>query len=136
MRSSLSPQEKPNRYRFHVLEASGSDDDKPLRDLLCYNCKERHYLIERKTDRNNLFCTMCGALTPIRSVRRERGLAAPSIQNEATAIAQPKQQKPGQRRPHSLTEKHGNPLAEALEAKGFQIIDSQYNVPDAERTNM
>lgn len=128
----MRPQHKPNRYRFSVLEAGG--EDKQIRDMICHNCKERHYLIERKTDRANLFCMKCGALTPIRSIRRERGLAAPSIQAEQTAIIQPKLASNAiTRRPRSMTEKRTDPVVQTLEAKGFQIIDSQYIEPEAQQ---
>src|SRR6266487_6793816 len=52
----------------------------------CVNCKERYYLIDKKGDNNNnLFCINCGHLTPIRTIKHSRGIAAPSIQQQ-TAI--------------------------------------------------
>lgn len=123
--------------RIKVLEEGMTD--KPLRDMLCHNCKQRHYLVERKTDINNYFCTNCGALTPIRSMRRERGLAVPSIQQSGqTAIAQPTTTKDAtgrsrDRKPKTLLRNHkSNPLEESLINKGFQIVDSQYNEPTAQ----
>ena len=128
----IRPPHKPNRYRFSVLEQG--TEDKQLRDMICYNCKERHYLVERKTDKNTLFCSRCGALTPIRSIRRERGLAAPAIQIEQTAIAQPRDKSTSAaRRPRSMTEKRIDPVVQTLEAKGFQITSSQYIEPEAQQ---
>lgn len=118
------PSSSARRGRFTVIDSANYD--KPIRDMLCGNCKQRHYLIERKTDRNNLFCTNCGALTPIRSVRHERGLAAPAIQIAQAAMVQSKAS--FVRKPRGLTEKH-NPLADALEAKGMQVVDSEWHEP-------
>ena len=105
--------------------------EQPLHNTTCQSCKERHYLIERKTDNKNLFCTKCGALTPIRSLKHTRGLAAPAIQQDATAIAQPANVKMGRNRiPEGIhSNKQKNPLEEQLLSKGFQIVDTQYIEP-------
>jgi hypothetical protein len=85
--------------RFKVLEEVLLLSEQPLRDIICHSCKQRHYLIERKTDNKNLFCTHCGALTPIRSVKHGRGLAAPPIQlGQQTAITQSKNVRVGRDR--------------------------------------
>lgn len=112
------------RSRFTVIDSANYD--RPIRDMLCHNCKQRHQLIERKTDRKNLFCTNCGSLTPIRSVRHERGLAAPAIQLEQAAMVQSRDK--FMRKPRGLTEKH-NPLRDALEAKGMQVSESEWYEP-------
>lgn len=106
--------------------------DQPLQNIVCHNCKQRHNLIETKTDTNNLFCTHCGALTPIRSVKHSRGLAAPAIQQGRTAIAQPRKNvATGRNRlPHGIhTNRQRNPIEQMLADKGFEIMDSQYYEP-------
>ena len=115
---------------FKVLEEGLLDQ--PIRDTICQNCKSRHELITLKTDTNNLRCLHCGALTPIRSVKHGRGLTAPAIQNQQTAIAQPtKNIGIGKNRiPTGIhSNKQKNPLEEQLIKKGFQIIDTQYIEP-------
>ena len=105
--------------------------DQPIRDTICQNCKSRHELVELKTDNKNLRCSHCGALTPIRSLRHTRGLAAPAIQQDVTAIAQPKGVEMGRNRiPEGIhSNKQKNPFEEQLLRKGFQIMDSQYYEP-------
>ena len=120
---------------YKVLEEGLLDGQHPLQNTVCSNCKQRHYLVEKKTDNKNLFCTHCGALTPIRSVKHGRGLAAPAIQNQQTAIAQPtKNIGIGKNRiPAGIhSNKQKNPLEDMLIKKGFQIIDSQYIEPEVE----
>ena len=115
---------------FKILE-EGLLDGEPLHNTTCQSCKQRHYLVERKTDNKNLFCTHCGALTPIRSLRHTRGLAAPQIQQDVTAIAQPKGVEMGRNRiPEGIhSNKQHNPVEEQLLKKGFQIMDTQYYEP-------
>jgi hypothetical protein len=111
---------------FKVLEEGLLDQ--PLQNIICHNCKQRHHLIERNIDTNNLFCTHCGALTPIRSVKHSRGLAAPAIQSGRTAIAQPKRNVAmGRNRlPSGIhNNKQRNPIEQMLIDKGFEIVDSQ-----------
>ena len=131
-----SVQRKPTRQQnnrltsnFKVLEEGLLEQ--PLRNIVCHNCKSRHELVELKTDNKNLRCGHCGALTPIRSLRHTRGLAAPQIQQDVTAIAQPKNVQTGRNRiPAGIhTNKQKNPLEEQLLKKGFQIIDTQYIEP-------
>jgi hypothetical protein len=133
MSASLQRKNRPKHNRltsnFKVLEEGLLEQ--PLHNTLCQSCKQRHYLVELKTDNKNLKCTFCGALTPIRSLRHTRGLAAPQIQQDVTAIAQPENVPMGRNRiPQGIhTNKQKNPFEEQLLSKGFQIIDTQYVEP-------
>jgi hypothetical protein len=91
----------------------------------CINCKERHYMVAKKGDNSNLFCTNCGHLTPLRTIKHGRGLAAPFIQ-QPTAIIQSESKIRGRdRKPRGVNSDKKDPLVESLISKGFQIIDSQ-----------
>lgn len=94
----------------------------------CLTCKEQYQLIPNPGDKNNLKCLNCGALTPLRTVKHSRGLAAPSIQMlERTAVIQ--SDKPNvrgkDRRPKGVNTDKRNPLEEPLISKGFQVTDIQ-----------
>ena len=117
--------------RFTVLEEGLLGQEHPLQNTICLDCKSRHTLVELKTDNKNLRCTHCGALTPIRSLKHSRGLAAPAIQSLSTGIAQPKNAALGRNRiPSGIhSNKQKNPLEEQLLKKGFQIMDTQYVEP-------
>lgn len=95
----------------------------------CSNCKERYQLIQKKGDNNNLFCTNCGALTPLRTVKHSRGLAAPAIQMLERTAAVIQSDKPNvrgkDRRPKGINSDKKNELEESLISKGFQVKDSQ-----------
>lgn len=117
---------------IRVLESSQPEYRRENRR--CSNCKERHYLTEQPLDRNNLFCTNCGALTPLRSVRYDRGLAAPAIQQPAGQtggiIQSQVEGGPRSRRPRGIhSNKAENPLVKQLSDRGMQIVDSQYIEP-------
>jgi hypothetical protein len=134
MSASLQRKNRPKHNRltsnFKVLEEGLLEQ--PLHNIVCHNCKSRHELVELKTDNKNLRCGHCGALTPIRSLRHTRGLAAPQIQQaDLTAIAQPENVPMGRNRiPRGIhSNKQKNPFEEQLLNKGFQIIDTQYVEP-------
>ena len=116
---------------FKVLEEGLFDQT--VDNTICQNCKSRHDLVALRTDNKNLRCNHCGALTPIRSIKHGRGLAAPAIQLQETGIAQPKTAMGKSRLPEGIhSNKQKNPFEEQLISKGFQIIDSQYIEPAAQ----
>ena len=79
---------KSDRIKIKVLESdSATFRQGSNNNLQSVNCKERHFLIEKKGDNNNLFCPNSGHRTPIRTIKHSRGLATPSIQPQ-TAIVQ------------------------------------------------
>lgn len=135
--------QRKKRLRINILEA-GSDDSNDInvnrnRDIRCRNCKEWQYLVELNTDRNNLVCSHCGSLTPLRTIKHSRGLAVPAIQqstrNLSSSILQSKSEATGggaqRRRPHGIHSNKPNvPTLNALVNKqGFEIIDVQYLEP-------
>jgi hypothetical protein len=143
--------QRKKRLNIKILE-SGLDDGNDSnvntnKDVRCRNCKEWQYLVEQQTDRNNLFCTHCGSLTPLRTIKHSRGLAAPAIQqstrNLSSSILQSKSEVTTggarSRRPHGI---HDKPRASAaqhiintLTKQGFEIVDSQYTEPTPTESN-
>lgn len=99
-------------------------------NIRCSNCRERHYLITRPDDNYFLFCTNCGQRTALRSIKRERGLAAPAIQEKTVAVQSTHLKKAKDRRPRGLKVKN-TALEEYLLSKGFTVVDVQYNEPNA-----
>ena len=121
--------QRKKRLNVNILETG---EPTTHSDIRCRNCKEWSFLVQQQTDRKNLFCTRCGALTPIRSLKHSRGLAVPSIQQSAAEtgqLLQPRDVKPGSRTPRGIHTTPPNPIVNALMSKGFQIIDSQYIEP-------
>jgi hypothetical protein len=140
----FSPQKRPNRFRFSVLEANGSNyqdalryggNTRPLPTAICKNCKQTNTLSQRPlVDPPNIyFCTNCGTVTAARAVRKKRGLMAPSIQQAAggraqTGIVQPTLTKEkSTRTPTGIhTSRFVNPIVESLTRNpGYTIIDNQ-----------
>jgi hypothetical protein len=122
--------QRKSRIRFNVLGDANINPAATDRGKRCSNCKQVHYLIDNK-DNKNLFCTHCGALTPIRSIKHLRGLAVPTIQQpNSTGILQPKNAA-ADRRPAGI-KRPTNPLELEIINQGFQIIDSQYIEPVSE----
>lgn len=118
-----------------VLESDSASLSKSS-GLQCIHCKERQYMIQKQGDINNAFCTNCGNLTPLRTIKHSRGLAAPSMQ-EPTTIVQPTEKgqikKGSQRIPKSINTKTNNKEEYSAEKyltdRGYTIIDSQYVEP-------
>jgi hypothetical protein len=140
----FSRQQSPRRFRFSVLEASGSNyqdalryggNTRPLPTAICKNCKQTNTLAQRPlVDPPNIyFCTNCGTVTAARALRKKRGLMAPSIQQQSvggraqTGIVQPSLGKKLQRTPTGIHSSHFvNPIVESLTRKpGYTIIDNQ-----------
>lgn len=130
-----------NRFRFSVLSAENAESgtpDRALQETNCHNCHERSYLLRRELvdPKGTLFCTRCGSLTTVRSIKKQRGLAAPTIQQSAahTGIAQQHlttEQKTEARTPQSLLHRRiKNPVIESLlKRTGIQLLDSNTDDP-------
>jgi hypothetical protein len=69
----------------------------------------------------------CGQLTPIRQLKRLRGIRAPGIQESTSNIIQSEKAKVGKRRPSSMINKPVDPAIEAMQSGNIEIIDSQTN---------
>lgn len=89
----------------------------------CIHCHERHYLIQKIEDLNNMFCTNCGNVTPLRTIKHSRGLSAPSIQQETIVASAKSSMRAKNRMPRGIDRKP-NELAKSLLEKGFQVIRS------------
>ena len=120
--------------RIKAIRSSSDFESKSISphgiDLSCINCSERYYFIELESDNNNVFCTYCGHLTPIRQLKRLRGIQAPDIQQGTSSIIQASSDKAkaGKRRPISMINKPIDPAIESLAQSGnISIIDSQTN---------
>lgn len=123
--------QRKKRLNINILE---NGEPVTHSDIRCRNCHEWQFMVEQQTDRKNLFCSKCGALTPIRTVKHSRGLAVPAIQQhpqESGQLLQPRDVSGAGhgRTPHGIHTTPPNPVVNALMSKGFQIIDSQYVEP-------
>jgi hypothetical protein len=138
-----TPNPKPKRFRFSVLEATSSNyqdalryggNTRPLPTAICKNCKQTNTLAQRPlVDPPNIyFCTNCGTVTAARALRKKRGLMAPSIQQQQaggraqTGIVQPSLAKEkSTRTPNGIhTSRFTNPIVDTLSRRpGYQIID-------------
>lgn len=117
---------KRKRDSIRIVESSDSPGIAALdRGIRCMHCNERYYLIEKKGDIHNLFCTECGGLTPLRTIKHARGLSAPMIQQQSTAVQSRDDNK---RRPTPINRKK-NPLEEQLIKQGYTVINSDYIEP-------
>lgn len=127
-------QQERKRDKIKVVDSSLNIDEKQLSRLYqCIHCKERNYLQETK-DTAHLRCSNCGGLTPLRTAKHSRGLAAPAIQQEnymLSTIVQAKNYGVGNRKPQSINDrdKTENPLERYLLEKGYNITDIQYDEP-------
>jgi transcription elongation factor Elf1 len=114
---------KRKRDSIKVLDTSPSTSQELARNYQCINCKERNYLTF-KADTIHLFCTNCGHLTPTRTAKHSRGLAAPVGQQQTFIVQSKNVEKGTDRRPYGINRKK-NPLEESLIQKGYTVIDSQ-----------
>lgn len=111
--------------KIKILESDSPSLAALDKGVRCMHCTERYYLVEKKGDVNNLFCTYCGGLTPLRTIRHSRGLTAPSIQ-QTTAIIQAKPENTGFHRQPKPINKKKNPLEEQLINQGLTVLSSDY----------
>lgn len=91
----------------------------------CQNCKERDFLVKKSSDDSNFFCTNCGQPTPIRSVRTNRGIAAPTIQQKPAIVQSEnaRNQLGSQRRPKGINRQRSE-LEQALLSRGYEVSNS------------
>jgi hypothetical protein len=78
---------------------------------------------EHKGDINNLFCSYCGGLTPIRSIKQPRSLIAPSIQQTTTVILSNKEANEMKRKPQGVNRKQSD-LERYLSQRGRTVLQS------------
>lgn len=118
---------KRKRDSIKVIDSSSSGIAALDKGIRCMHCNERYYMQEKKGDIHNLFCTECGGLTPLRTIKHARGLSAPSIQQH-TAMVQSRDTSGTNRRPKPINRKK-NALEHDLINKGYTVIDSDYIEP-------
>jgi hypothetical protein len=125
-----------NLDKIKVIDVSPNGSDELSHIYQCIHCKERHYLTQSK-DTIHLRCGNCGGLTPTRTAKHSRGLAAPAIQqsfNEtaATLVQSKKYESARDRKPKNVNDnrnKKENPLEKYLIERSKSIIDIQYDEP-------
>src|SRR5215216_236171 len=126
--------------RIKVIKSSGKNSPSsspsvipPNIDFRCSNCRERYYFVELPDDNQNLFCTNCGAKTPLRTMKHLKDITGPTMQGKKSSIVvQPSIETRGSnRRPSSMiNDKVSDPHIESLKNRsGITIIDSQTNIP-------
>lgn len=119
---------KRKRDSIKVIDSSSGGIAALDKGIRCMHCNERYYLTENKGDIHNLFCTECGGLTPLRTIKHARGLSAPSIQQQ-TAMVQSRNNISGiDRKPKRINSKK-NPLEDDLIKQGYTVINSDYIEP-------
>ena len=116
---------KRKRDVIKVLDVAASTQDLARSGLQCHNCKERHYFVPRAGDNLNLFCTNCGSLTPIRTIKRSRGLSAPVVQQQTVIVQNSANKTIAKRKPKGVNDGKKSELEQSLIEKGFTVIDSQ-----------
>ena len=116
---------KRKRDSIKVIDSSSAGIAALDRGIRCMHCNERYYLTEKKGDIHNLFCTECGGLTPLRTIKHARGLSAPMIQQQSMAVQSRDNNK---RMPKRINSKK-NPLEDDLIRKGYTVINSDYIEP-------
>jgi hypothetical protein len=136
-------------YRYNVIDTGTSsssyapgrqspfNNNRPGPDIRCHGCHERNYLFQLEQDPENLFCTNCGAKTPVVLEHPTGGdvigTLGNELQDQQPAVVQSQSTRAADRQPTSMLKKKPSMIEDYINQHGWELKDS-YTIDRNERT--